>query len=85
MGWYGCITPWVVWVTNTFIRAIGAARTRARDVPGYLAEVHHVTIGAAGRRTDIDDLTLACGPHNRLVETGGRRTQNYKTQPHYTR
>ena len=45
------------------------------DVPGYLAEVHHLTDWAAGGRTDIDELTFACGPHNRLVEDGGWRTR----------
>ena len=41
-------------------------------VPGYGCQVHHATRGwAAGGSTDIDDLTLACGPHNRLVEECG--------------
>ena len=47
------------------------------DVPGYLAEVHHVTDWAAGGRTDIDDLTFACGRHNRLVEDGGWTTRKH--------
>ncbi len=47
------------------------------DVPGYLAEVHHVTDWAAGGRTDIDELTFACGPHNRLVEDGGWTTRKH--------
>ncbi|EFG79209.1 hypothetical protein HMPREF0591_0914 [Mycobacterium parascrofulaceum ATCC BAA-614] len=40
------------------------------DVPGYLCEVHHVTDWAHTHRTDIDQLTLACGPHHRLLDNG---------------
>ncbi|GAA4532085.1 HNH endonuclease signature motif containing protein [Mycobacterium paraffinicum] len=40
-------------------------------VPGYLSEVHHVTDYAKTRRTDINDLTFACGPHHRLLKPGG--------------
>jgi hypothetical protein len=40
------------------------------DKPGYWCEVHHVEGWAATGRTDIDTLTLACGPDNRLVEKG---------------
>jgi hypothetical protein len=29
-------------------------------------------------QTDVDDLTLACGPHNRLVKPGGWRTRKRK-------
>ena len=60
-------------------RIVLHARDRAAspgcDVPGYLAEVHHVTDWAAGGRTDIDELTFACGAHNRLVEDGGWTTR----------
>ncbi|MDI3313489.1 MAG: HNH endonuclease signature motif containing protein [Mycobacterium sp.] len=48
------------------------------DVPGYLTEVHHVTDFADCQRTDIDDLTLACGPHHRLVTSGGWITRKRK-------
>ncbi|SOJ56555.1 hypothetical protein MSIMFB_04033 [Mycobacterium simulans] len=41
------------------------------DVPGYWTQVHHVSGWATTNRTDSDDLTLACGPDNRLVEEGG--------------
>ncbi|OBH29595.1 HNH endonuclease signature motif containing protein, partial [Mycobacterium sp. E1319] len=34
---------------------------------GYYTEVHHVTDYAHTHRTDIDDLTFACGPHHRLL------------------
>lgn len=40
------------------------------DVPGYYCEVHHVEDWASTYRTDIDQLTLACGPHHRLLEKG---------------
>jgi hypothetical protein len=40
------------------------------DAPAYHSQVHHVRGWAATRRTDIDDLTLACGPDNRLAEQG---------------
>jgi hypothetical protein len=48
-------------------------------VPAYWSQVHHAdTDWAAGGHTDIDNLTLACGPHNRLVKKGGWRTRKRK-------
>jgi hypothetical protein len=46
--------------------------------PAYHSQVHHVRGWAATRRTDIDDLTLACGPDNRLVEQGWTTRTNAK-------
>jgi Domain of unknown function (DUF222) len=40
------------------------------DAPAYHSQVHHVRGWKTTRRTDIDDLTLACGPDNRLAEQG---------------
>ncbi len=40
------------------------------DAPAYHSQVHHVTGWTKTHRTDIDDLTLACGPDNRLAEKG---------------
>ena len=40
------------------------------DMPGFYCEVHHVEDWAKSSRTDIDQLTLACGPHHRLLEMG---------------
>ncbi len=40
------------------------------DVAGYYCEVHHVQDWAHTHRTDIDQLTLACGPHHRLLDKG---------------
>jgi hypothetical protein len=46
------------------------------DAPAYHSEVHHVSGWTTTHRTDIDDLTLACGPHNRLVEKGWTTRKN---------
>jgi len=40
------------------------------DVPGYLTEVHHDTGWAKTHITDVNDLTLACGPQHNLTEQG---------------
>jgi hypothetical protein len=40
------------------------------DVAGYYCEVHHVQGWAATHRTDVDQLTLACGSHHRLLDKG---------------
>ncbi len=46
------------------------------DAPGYHSDVHHAAKDwKHGGATDIDDLTLACGPDNQLVETGGWTTR----------
>jgi Domain of unknown function (DUF222) len=45
------------------------------DVPGYYCEVHHVTDYAKCRTTDINGLTLACGPHHRLLQPRGWATR----------
>jgi hypothetical protein len=44
--------------------------------PGYVSQVHHATRDwADGGNTDVDDLTFACGPHNRLVKRDGWHTR----------
>jgi Domain of unknown function (DUF222) len=49
------------------------------SAPAYWSEVHHAaTDWADDGQTNIDDLTLACGPDNRLVEEGGWRTRKRK-------
>ncbi|BBX75410.1 hypothetical protein MSHI_33160 [Mycobacterium shinjukuense] len=48
------------------------------DVPGYLTEVHHVTDFAQCRKTDINNLTQACGPHHKLATTGGWATRKHR-------
>jgi hypothetical protein len=40
------------------------------DAPAYHSQVHHVSGWTTTGRTDINDLTLACGPDNRLAEKG---------------
>src|ERR1700759_1530076 len=51
------------------------------DVPGYLTEVHHVVPWSQNRETDIDNLTLACGPHHTLAEHSWttRKNTHYQT------
>ncbi|WP_431195891.1 HNH endonuclease signature motif containing protein [Mycobacterium camsae] len=44
-------------------------------VPGYGTQVHHVRGWFNARRTHIDELTLACGRDNRMVER-----HNYATR-----
>lgn len=48
------------------------------DAPAYHSQVHHVSAWTTTRRTDIGDLTLACGPHNRLAEKGWTTRTNAK-------
>jgi hypothetical protein len=62
------------------------------DVPGYYSEVHHVTPYAECRTTDVNDLTLACGPQHRIIQPGGwstRKNANRDTEwippPHLDR
>jgi hypothetical protein len=45
-----------------------------RIVAAYWCQVHHTKDFAKGGRTDIDEETLACGPHNRLATDGGWTT-----------
>jgi Domain of unknown function (DUF222) len=45
------------------------------DIPAYWCQVHHVNDWRRGGRTDIDTLTLACGPDNRLADQNGWRTR----------
>ncbi|MGA9489873.1 MAG: HNH endonuclease signature motif containing protein [Mycobacterium sp.] len=46
------------------------------DAPGYLTEVHHTDPWAKSKRTDIRELTLACGPHHKLAEQGWTTRKN---------
>ncbi len=47
------------------------------DVSGYYCEVHHVTDYAQCHTTDIDNLTLTCGPHHRLLRPRGWTTRKH--------
>ncbi|OBJ89527.1 HNH endonuclease signature motif containing protein [Mycobacterium asiaticum] len=46
------------------------------DQSGYHSEVHHVSGWTTTGRTDVTDLTLACGPDNRLAEKGWTTRKN---------
>ena len=48
--------------------------------PAYHSQVHHVRGWTTTHRTDIDDLTLACGPDNRLAENGWTTRTNARGQ-----
>ena len=49
------------------------------DVPAYWCQGHHATKDwAQGGQTNIDELTLGCGPHNRDVKDGGWKTRKRK-------
>ncbi|GAB1811081.1 HNH endonuclease signature motif containing protein [Mycobacterium sp. MUNTM1] len=43
--------------------------------PGYYCEVHHTREFAKFHTTDVNDLTLACGPQHRLLRPGGWTTR----------
>ncbi|WP_111510232.1 HNH endonuclease signature motif containing protein [Mycobacterium kyogaense] len=50
-------------------------------VPGYWTQVHHIDDWKSGGVTDITNLTLACGPDNRMIEqTGWTTTVNNRGQ-----
>ena len=55
------------------------------DVPGYLCEVHHVRPWATTHATDIDNLTLACGPNHRNGRTRldhpQKQSQRHRVDP----
>ena len=42
--------------------------------PRLWCQVHHITDWANGGQTNIDEETLACGPHNRLINHNGWTT-----------
>jgi hypothetical protein len=46
------------------------------DAPAYHSQAHHVRGWATTGRTDINDLTLACGIDNRLAEKGWTTRKN---------
>jgi hypothetical protein len=52
-------------------------------VPAAWCQAHHLTHWAKGGPTDINNLTLACGPDNRLADTDGwstRKNHNGETE-----
>jgi hypothetical protein len=46
------------------------------DVPGYLCEAHHCTPYCTHPVTDVNDMTLACGPDHRLADNGWTTRKN---------
>ena len=58
-----------------------AAKHRGCTFPGCTitadrAQAHHATLDwGKGGQTNINDLTLACGPHNRIINTDGWETR----------
>lgn len=48
------------------------------DVPGFWCEAHHINDWARGGHTNVDELTLACPPHNGIVKPGGWATRMRK-------
>jgi hypothetical protein len=46
------------------------------DVAGYYCEVHHVKDWASTHCTDINQLTLACGPNHKLLDKGWTTRKN---------
>ena len=46
------------------------------DIAGYYCEVHHVQDWASTRRTDINQLTMACGTHHKLLDKGWTTDKN---------
>ena len=55
------------------------------DAPAYHSQVHHVQGWTKTHRTDIDGLTLACGPDNRLAERAGTPAKTPKATPNGSR
>jgi hypothetical protein len=51
-------------------------------LPAYLCEVHHCNRYADNPVTDVNDLTLGCGPNHKLAEQGwtARRTARGQTE-----
>jgi hypothetical protein len=47
------------------------------SVPAHLCETHHCTPYATNPVTDINDLTLACGPNHKLAEQGWTTRKNH--------
>jgi hypothetical protein len=46
------------------------------DVPGYLCEAHHCDPYCTHPVTDVNDMTLACGPNHKLADNGWTTRKN---------
>jgi len=49
-------------------------------LPAYLCEVHHCNRYADNPVTDVNDLTLGCGPNHKLAEQGWTARRNSRGQ-----
>ncbi|GKU37639.1 hypothetical protein NJB14191_49850 [Mycobacterium montefiorense] len=47
------------------------------DIGGYYCEIHHITDYPQCHTTDIDNLTMTCGPHHRLLQPQGWTTRKH--------
>ena len=54
------------------------------DAPAYHSQAHHTQGWHHTYRTDIDDLTLACGPDNLQAEKGWTTRKNAKGETEWT-
>jgi hypothetical protein len=50
-------------------------------VPAHLCQTHHCNPYATDPVTDINDLTLACGPNHKLAEQGWTTRKNPTATP----
>jgi hypothetical protein len=48
------------------------------SVPAYLCEAHHCNRYATNPVTDVNDMTLACGPNHQLAEQGWTTRKNQR-------
>jgi hypothetical protein len=53
-------------------------------LPAYLCEVHHCNRYANNPVTDVNDLTLGCGPDHKLAEQGWTTRRNARGQTEWT-
>jgi hypothetical protein len=54
------------------------------DAPADLTEVHHIVPWSQRHDTDIDNLTLACGPHHQLADNGWTTRTNTRHHTEWT-
>ncbi|QLL09308.1 HNH endonuclease signature motif containing protein [Mycobacterium vicinigordonae] len=54
------------------------------DVTADKCEVHHIDEWAAGGRTDVDRMTLACGPNHKLLNHGWKTSKRRDNRTAWT-
>lgn len=62
-------------------RSTNHSETDGCDVTADKCEVHHIRPWATDGNTNIDELTLSCGPHHKLTEKGWQTSKlpNHRT------